>query len=66
MTLIEETFKALALPPLESEDDMDLEMFINDLLARMREKGFIGEATTCVNSEGDIISFEIKVVGYED
>ncbi len=44
---------------------MDIESFVKDLLYRMRENGIEAKVTYCF-SDGKIISFEIKIIGYLD
>jgi hypothetical protein len=43
---------------------MDIELFVNDLLSKMREYGIDAKAIYCYSSEGEIISFEVKIIGY--
>ena len=43
---------------------MEIELFVDDLLKRMREHGYDAKVTYCYSSKGEIVSFEIKIVGY--
>ena len=45
---------------------MDIEKLINDLLYKMRERGIAAKVTYCVSPTGEIISFEVKIIGYLD
>ena len=44
---------------------MDIQMMVNDFLARFREDGIDAQVIYCL-SKGEIISFEIKIVGFFD
>lgn len=41
-----------------------IENYVNDLLCSMREIGVNAKVTYCFSSSGEIVSFEIKIVGY--
>jgi len=43
---------------------MEIELFVDDLLIKMREYGIDTKVTYCYSSNGEIISFEVKIVGY--
>lgn len=43
--------------------EMDIELFVNGLLHKMKECGIDAKVTYCI-ANGEIISFEIKIIGY--
>ena len=46
--------------------DYDIDILVSDLLAKMKERGIEAKVTYCINPQGTIQSFEIKIIGYYD
>ena len=42
------------------------EIYVEDLRAKMLEMGIKTTVMYCFDSVGDVVSFEIKIVGYVD
>ena len=45
---------------------MDIEMLIIDFQARLLENGCRTERLLTFNEHGEIVSFKVKIVGYND
>ncbi len=42
----------------------DMEILIDNLLYKMKECGVEAKVTYCLSESGELLSFEIKIVGY--
>ena len=45
---------------------MNIEIIVDDLLCRLRDEGINAQVVYCLNREGGVVSFEIKILGYND
>jgi hypothetical protein len=45
---------------------MDIEILVRDLLTQMLENGIRTHANYTFDSCGNVVSFEIKILGYND
>lgn len=44
----------------------NIQTLVKEFLDKLREEGIDTKTTYCINQKGEIISFEIEIIGYLD